>query len=53
MAIQTTSEQRWTAWLARGVARDKKINKLALAVALAVAGLLALWFAVFLSLGWV
>jgi len=50
-AAASTDEQRWAAWLARGVEQDRKTRKHAVAVAAIVACSLALWLAVALTLG--
>ena len=47
----STSEQRWAAWVARGVAQDKKRNKVAMAVPIVIAAAFALWIALFFTMG--
>jgi hypothetical protein len=43
-----SSDERWAAWVARGVKHDRKIKKRAIAIAAAVAASVALSLVIFL-----
>jgi hypothetical protein len=45
-AAAPPADERWTAWVARGIERDRKARKRAVDVAIAVCGLLALGSAI-------
>lgn len=47
----STADERWAAWVARGVQHDRTIKKRAIAVALATAAGLALWLTIVLIFG--
>jgi hypothetical protein len=47
-AARASSDERWAAWVARGVEHDRKIKKRLIAVATAVAAGAALSFVIFL-----
>ena len=42
-AEANTADERWAAWLAKGVAQDRKTKKRAIAAAVVVASGLGLW----------
>jgi hypothetical protein len=50
-ANASTADERWAAWVARGVEHDIKIKKRAVGMAALVAGGVALWLAIALVLG--
>ena len=45
-ATALTSDERWTAWIARGVAHDRKVMKRARAVLMAIAVGVVLWLSI-------
>ena len=47
-AERVSSDERWAAWVARGVEHDRKIKNRAVAIATAVATGAALWLVIFL-----
>jgi hypothetical protein len=47
----TTADERWAAWVARGVAHDKQSRKRAIAAAAFVATGIGIWLAIALLLG--
>jgi hypothetical protein len=46
-----TSDERWAAWVARGVEHDKREGRRAFAMAVVVASGFGLWFAISLFRG--
>jgi hypothetical protein len=46
-----TKDERWAAWVARGVEHDRKLKKRSIAIACATAAGLALWLAIVLLIG--
>ena len=49
-ADASTADERWSAWVARGVDHDRKIKRRAIAAAIIASGL-GLWRAIVLLLG--
>ena len=49
-ADASTADERWSAWVARGVDHDRKIKRRAIASAVMASGL-GLWLAIVLLLG--
>ena len=47
----STSDERWAAWVARGVENEKKTKRRAIGAAAVIASGLGLWLAIFLVLG--
>ena len=47
-SMASTSDERWAAWVAKGVERDRNIKKRAIAIATAVAAGAALSLVIFL-----
>ena len=46
MADTRTDDQRWAAWMARGVEHDREATKRAIAAAAVLTGGLGLWLAI-------
>ena len=46
-----TADERWAAWVAKGVGYDRKIRKRAIAAAAVIASGLTLWLVIVLLLG--
>ena len=47
----STSDERWNAWIARGVEQDRTFRKRASAAAAVIVGGVGLWLAIVLLLG--
>jgi len=50
-ADASTTEERWAAWVAKGVKHERKINQRAIVAASVIAGALGLWLAIVLLFG--